>query len=156
MSVCVCVCVCVVCVCVGVGVCGGEEGLCTHLECKNSSTNTCSEEKEYTSKYFGVMQKQLLLSLYAVSLKRLQEWGASFGVRLNNRLEWISASVQRVNGELQGQTLSKKELMTKPEVKSTQFQSLFPLDEATQKLLLQKLQSKEITMKDMHLMAKKV
>lgn len=45
--------------------------------------------------------------------------------------------------------------MTKPEIKSTVFQSLFPLDEATQKLLLQKLQSKEITMKDMHLMAKK-
>lgn len=49
------------------------------------------------------------------------------------------------NGELKGQTLSKEELMTKPEIKSTQFQS-FPLDEATQKLLLQKLQSKEITM----------
>ena len=69
---CVCVCVCVVCVCVGVGVCGGR-GLCAHLECKNSSIILVVRKYKYTSKYFGVMQKQLLLSLYAVSLKRLQE-----------------------------------------------------------------------------------
>ena len=59
------------------------------------------------------------------------------------------------NGELKGQTLSKKQLLTKPEIKSTQFQCLFPLDEATQITLLQQLQSKAIGMKEMHLMAQK-
>ena len=54
------------------------------------------------------------------------------------------------NGELKGQTLSKKQLLTKPEIKSTQFQCLFPLDEATQTTLLQ-----AIGMKEMHLMAQK-
>ena len=59
------------------------------------------------------------------------------------------------NGELKGQTLSKKQLLTKPEIKSTQFQCLFPLDEATQITLLQQLQSKAIGMKQMHQMAQK-
>ena len=59
------------------------------------------------------------------------------------------------NGELKGQTLSKKQLLTKPEIKSTQFQCLFPLDEATQITLLKQLQSKAIGMKQMHQMAQK-
>ena len=49
----------------------------------------------------------------------------------------------------------KKTAADKPEIKSTQSQYLFPLDEATQLTLLQQLQSKEIDLKEMHQMAQK-
>ena len=39
--------------------------------------------------------------------------------------------------------------MTKPQIKQTQFQSLLPLQEAKQVELLQKLVSKEITLKEL-------
>ena len=51
--------------------------------------------------------------------------------------------------KLKGQKLTWKQLMTKPEIKQTQFQSLLPLQEAKQVELLQKLVSKEITLKEL-------
>ena len=53
------------------------------------------------------------------------------------------------NGQLKGQKLTKKQLMTKPEIKQTQFQCLLPLEDATQIELLRSLVSKSITLKDM-------
>lgn len=42
-------------------------------------------------------------------------------------------------GSIKGQTLTSKQLMTKPEVKETQFQCLLPLSEEVQKQLFSKV-----------------
>lgn len=62
---------------------------------------------------------------------------------------YIQAFEAFENGKLKGQKLTRKQLMTKPEIKQTQFQSLLPLQEAKQVELLQKLVSKEITLKEL-------
>jgi len=62
---------------------------------------------------------------------------------------YIQAFEAFENGNLKGQKLTKKQLMTKPEIKQTQFQCLLPLKEATQAELLGRLVSNEITLKEM-------
>lgn len=52
-------------------------------------------------------------------------------------------------GELKDQTLTSKQLMTKPEVKQTQFQCLLPLDEDVQKGLLSQVLLKELSLKEL-------
>lgn len=52
-------------------------------------------------------------------------------------------------GNLKGQTLTSKQLMTKPEVKQTQFQCLLPLNEDIQQKLLGLLVSQDITLKEL-------
>ena len=69
--------------------------------------------------------------------------------------EYVQVFNKFENVELKGQTLSKKQMLTKPEIKSTQFQCLFPLDETTQKMLLRKLHAMEISTKQMHTIAQK-
>lgn len=52
-------------------------------------------------------------------------------------------------GDLKSQNLTSKQLMTKPEVKQTQFQCLLPLDEHTQKELLLEVISKKLSLKEL-------
>lgn len=52
-------------------------------------------------------------------------------------------------GGLKGQTLTSKQLMTKPEVKQTQFQCLLPLNEDIQKELLSQTISKDLSLKEL-------
>lgn len=52
-------------------------------------------------------------------------------------------------GGIKGQTLTSKQLMTKPEVKQTQFQCLLPLSEAKQKDLLTQVLSEELSLKEL-------
>lgn len=52
-------------------------------------------------------------------------------------------------GDIKGQTLTSKQLMTKPEVKQTQFQCLLPLTENIQKGLLSQVLSKELSLKEL-------
>ena len=55
---------------------------------------------------------------------------------------------QYETGDLKGQTLTSKQLMTKPEVKQTQFQCLLPLDEDKQIEMLSKVISKTLSLKE--------
>jgi hypothetical protein len=52
-------------------------------------------------------------------------------------------------GSIKGQILTSKQLMTKPEVKQTQFQCLLPLSEETQKKLLSLVISEELSLRDL-------
>lgn len=52
-------------------------------------------------------------------------------------------------GDLKGQTLTSKQLMTKPEVKQTQFQCLLPLSEDIQSQLLSLVLSRELSLKEL-------
>ena len=62
---------------------------------------------------------------------------------------YIAAFEAFENGKLKGQKLTKKQLMTKPEIKQTQFQCLLPLKDAKQAELLGKLVSNDIPLKEM-------
>ena len=62
---------------------------------------------------------------------------------------YIQAFEAFENGKLKGQKLTKKQLMTKPEIKQTQFQCLLPLKEEMQIKLLKRVVTKEITLKEM-------
>lgn len=53
------------------------------------------------------------------------------------------------SGGIKGQTLTSKQLMTKPEVKQTQFQCLLPLPEDIQQELLSKLLSQEVSLREL-------
>lgn len=53
------------------------------------------------------------------------------------------------SGDLKSQSLTSKQLMTKPEVKQTQFQCLLPLEEDIQKELLSKVISKELSLREL-------
>lgn len=59
------------------------------------------------------------------------------------------------SGGIKGQTLTSKQLMTKPEVKQTQFQCLLPLPEYIQQDLLSKLLSQEVSLRDLKRMCEK-
>ena len=52
-------------------------------------------------------------------------------------------------GDIKGQTLTSKQLMTKPEVKQTQFQCLLPLNEDIQEQLLSQVISQDLSLKDL-------
>lgn len=58
-------------------------------------------------------------------------------------------------GGIKGQTLTSRQLMTKPEVKQTQFQCLLPLSEEIQKDLLSKVISQDLSLKDLKKMSEK-
>lgn len=53
------------------------------------------------------------------------------------------------SGDLKGQALSSKQLMSKPEVKQTQFQCLLPLDDDIQMDLLKKVISRELSLREL-------
>ena len=53
------------------------------------------------------------------------------------------------SGNLKGQTLTSKQLMTKPEVKQTQFQCLLPLTEEVQEELLSLVNSHNLSLQEL-------
>lgn len=62
---------------------------------------------------------------------------------------YIQCFDQYEAGDLKGQTLTSKQLMTKPEVKQTQFQCLLPLKEDVQLQILTQLTSHELSLKEL-------
>jgi hypothetical protein len=53
------------------------------------------------------------------------------------------------SGGIKGQTLTSRQLMTKPEIKQTQFQCLLPLNEDVQKQLLSQLLTHNLSLKEL-------